>query len=335
MKLFPILIALLCATAVQGASASLFAPIFSEPTIPSDPYPKCDAIPSYNQPLDEGERMLYKAFFPNLNVQTAKETSIATRCYNCIAWTLGVTNDWLWPDVHAAASETSTTVQDFDDFYGKLGFVRTQNPQEAYIALWGNTSPSGTIYATHASINKAGTPQWESKLGAFIRMQHDKDDLVGTEYGKIVAYYKKDINLAQSVAEQRRTLIAQRPRLSLDEYRKIQNQVKRLPLQTKRQFSDKYDAWKSTWFTGNQAISSNPKSRKNSPEYQALLAMGEQVLPLVVSRMILSDNVFALQLYDDLQKNKSLKITYNAHFSPLEGEAGRAAYTVKKYASTL
>lgn len=319
----------------HAGGLSSFMPIFGDPAIPKDPYPKCDNIPSYNKALDDGERIVYKAFFPNLNLQTAKETSFSTRCYNCIAWTLGITNDWLWPDAHAAATETSTTVQDFDDFYKKLGFVRTDKPAQADIALWGNKSPSGNIYATHASINKPATNQWESKLGAFIRMQHDKDDLVGDQYGMIVAYYKKDTNLAQHFQQKRQQLIAKRPQLTADEYAKIQRKVRNLPINTQKQFSMLYDTWKATWFAKPLSINSNPASRKNSQAYQDLLAMGQQILPLVASRMILPDNFFAIQLYDDLQKQSRLKVAYGSDFDVLEGEAGRSAYTLKKYAQSL
>lgn len=288
----------------------------------------------FNRPLDAGSKILYKAYFPHLNVDTARETSIATQCYNCIAWTLGITDDWIWPEGHGLSDETSTTVADFDDFYKQLGYKRnTKN--DATIAIFEKKSTSGKPYVTHGSvIQPTHRGRWESKLGAFIRMQHDEDSLVGNQYGNVLAYYKKDHASTQHFLNKRQKLLNQRQSLTHIELNKINQAVNKLPLATKKQFSSLYEAWKAAWFLGDMALNSNPAARKHNIEYQKLLAMGEQILPLIVSRMVLSDNFMALQLYDDLQKQQTLKVSYNNDFDVLEGEVGRSLKTVKIYASS-
>jgi predicted transcriptional regulator len=63
--------------------------------------------------------------------------------------------------------------------------------------------------------------------------------------------------------------------------------------------------------------------------------MGEQIIPLVVAKLIESDNFFALQLYERLQQKPNLLIEINIKDDLiLEGEQGRAYKTVKKYFSS-
>ncbi|WP_019520339.1 DUF7689 domain-containing protein [Faucicola boevrei] len=307
---------------------------FSLSPIPGDPYPKCNQIPSYDKPLDKGARIVYKSFFPNLNVDTARETSFSTQCYNCISWTLGITDDWVWPLGQVGGD---TSVADFDAFYQKHGIARATDAT-ADIALWGQTTPSGHVSATHGSI-VSHAPLWESKLGLYIRMRHGKDDLVGEQYGKIIAYYKKDATATQKLLATRQKLLSSRQPLSLNEYQKINQAVKKLPLRMQQTFDHLYTRWQQKWFDGAYAIDSNPYTRRHIGEYQMLIdlgaEMGEAILPLVVSRMVSPENIFGIVLYDELQKNPRLKAGYGDDFNVIEGEVARALLSAKKYITTF
>src|SRR5438046_8349268 len=66
--------------------------------------------------MTPAEQQQFKGFFPNLDVNKAVVTGEVSTVYNCISWTVGVTNRWLWP---------GNTLANFDNFYRAFGFVRT------------------------------------------------------------------------------------------------------------------------------------------------------------------------------------------------------------------
>jgi hypothetical protein len=94
-------------------------------------------------------------------------------------------------------------------------------------------------------------------------------------------------------------------------------------------FEKAFKAWKQSWFRGGLAVNSNPQSRAVGEEYDALIALGPEIVPLVVEKLADPENFLALQLYDAMQANDQLVI----HFEPddegiLEGEQGRARHVV-------
>jgi len=58
------------------------------------------------------EQQRFKGYFPNLNVTGPIVTGNASSVYNCISWTVGITNRWLWPGAALA---------NFDTFYPITG----------------------------------------------------------------------------------------------------------------------------------------------------------------------------------------------------------------------
>jgi len=108
--------------------------------------------------------------------------------YNCIAWTLGITEYWVWP---------GKTVRQFDVLYERHGFKRaaTRNlkpePGVVKVALYGLLDESGSLGATHAARQEAdGT--WTSKLGGAARIRHLTPEAVaGPGYGDPIAVYVK------------------------------------------------------------------------------------------------------------------------------------------------
>jgi hypothetical protein len=117
--------------------------------------------------------------FPSLRV--FKITAPWSYVYNCISWTVGVTNDWLWP---------GSTVAAFDQFYGSYGWSTSSNGNREYkkrkIALWAQNSS-----CTHGSLQYTGCDWHESKCGSMERIIHDKFQMQGGSYGKVIKYYEK------------------------------------------------------------------------------------------------------------------------------------------------
>jgi hypothetical protein len=109
----------------------------------------------------------------------------STKGYNCIAWSIGVTDRWVWP---------GETVADFDRLYGQEGYRRVKGLPLALeenrdrIVLYGKTV-DGTVKATHAA-RQLEDGSWSSKLGAAPLIRHlDARDVDGVAYGDPLAVY--------------------------------------------------------------------------------------------------------------------------------------------------
>src|SRR5262249_39486482 len=94
------------------------------------------------------EKQRFKGYFPSLDVNQAVVSGEMSRIYNCISWTLGITDRWVWP---------GATIQAFDSLYASAGFVRAGNGP---IAVWGHSFAQ----MTHGCISgPAHGSRWESK----------------------------------------------------------------------------------------------------------------------------------------------------------------------------
>ena len=109
--------------------------------------------------------------------------------------------------------------------------------------------------------------------------------------------------------------------------------VKQIDDRTVVEFDARYASWEKTWHLPPVGFSSNPAAVKKSEEFGALIEMGENILPLVVQKLIDRKNFFALQLYDTLQSEAGLLVCdQSARF---EGEQRRAEQTVERWISSL
>jgi hypothetical protein len=127
-------------------------------------------------------RALIEGLFPNL--VTWSVTGPATSAYNCIAWSVGRTNEWLWP---------GNTIADFDAFYARHGWSLSTNGSREYkkrkVALYANNSDPNDC--THGSRETHDCVWDESKLGSLERIMHIRRELEGGSYGDVIRYYEK------------------------------------------------------------------------------------------------------------------------------------------------
>ena len=65
--------------------------------------------------MTPAEKQRFHGYFPSLDVNRAVVTGEVSSVYNCISWTVGVTNRWLWP--------AGGTLASFDAFYRGSGFT--------------------------------------------------------------------------------------------------------------------------------------------------------------------------------------------------------------------
>jgi hypothetical protein len=268
--------------------------------------------------MTPAEKQRFRGYFPSLNVDASVVTGESTNVYNCISWTVGVTNRWLWP---------GPTIQQFDTFYRQLGFVRVGNGP---IAAWGQSASN----MTHGSVSGPGHgPRWESKCGHDLRIQHGLGELAGSTYGRVMAFYGRGLALAALSATVLEAMIKQMTAtVTTKERFAVKRIASEVESETRQSFRAAFAAWKKTWFEGGLAISSDPHTRAVGKEFDALVALGPKILPLVVESLADADNFLALQLYDVLQPDPHLIVQYEPDDERiLAGEQGRAAEVVKHW----
>ncbi len=272
------------------------------------------------RPMTAAEKTRFKGYFPSLNVNQAVVTDGPSLVYNCISWTVGATNRWLWP---------GSTLANFDTFYRGFGFVRSGSGP---IAAWGHS----TSNMTHGSVSGPGHgPRWESKCGGDLRIQHGLGELVGSSYGRVVAFYRRGRALLaanESLVEVVMKEKTVKSYLSAAQRKALAQEREQILPELREAYESAFAAWKATWFRGGLAINSNPHTRSVGKEYDALIAMGPAIIPLVVESLADPENFFVLQLYDAIQANDRLLVQYESDDERiLEGEQGRAQRVVQAW----
>jgi hypothetical protein len=270
--------------------------------------------------MTAAEKQRFQGYFPNLNVNQAVVTGEMSTVYNCISWTVGLTDRWLWP---------GSSISNFDAFYRGFGFIRAG---DGPIAAWGHS----TSNMTHGSISGPGHgPRWESKCGSELRIQHGLNELAGSTYGRVVAFYRRGRQLEAVFApllEKRMKDKIAKTRLTAGERKLLRDQISNVPADSRTAFETAFSAWKETWFSGGLAINSNPHSRAVGNEFDALIALGPSILPLLIEKLADPENFLALQLYDAMQPNEHLLVQFEPDDERiLEGEQGRARRVVQAW----
>ena len=272
------------------------------------------------RPMTPAEQARFRAAFPNLNVKLAVVTDDSANIvnYNCIAWTVGITSRRLWP---------GPTIIDFDAFYRGYGYTRSSSGP---IAAWGSSRAS----MTHACISGEGYgPRWESKCGTDLRIQHGLNELVGSTYGRVVAFYDEERGMNAEFRDKleavKREVLA-RSYLTESQRQALEAQTQGISAALRKRFDAAFAAWKQSWSRGGLAFSSNPRDRAVGKEFDRLIALGPAIIPLVVEKLADPENSFALQLYDTIQLDPNLVIHFPADDPRiLEGEQGRARRVVQ------
>jgi hypothetical protein len=272
------------------------------------------------RPMTTAEKQRFQGFFPNLNVDRAVVTGEVSTVYNCISWTVGVTDRWLWP---------GSSLANFDTFYRGFAFVRAE---DGLIAAWGHSTASMTL----GSIAGLGHgPRWESKCGGDLRIQHGLTELVGSSYGRVLAFYRHSQILQAVFApllEERMKGKTSKPTVTAAQKKILHEQTNRLAEGVRASFETAFRAWKNTWFRGGLAIRSDPHMRTVGTEFDALIALGPEILPLVVEKLIDPENFLALQLYDAIQPDRRLLVQFEpGDERVVEGEQGRARRVVQAW----
>jgi hypothetical protein len=120
--------------------------------------------------------------------------------------------------------------------------------------------------------------------------------------------------------------------LSASQRRILNEDRENISVEIRTAFENAFAAWKTTWFRGGLAISSNPTTRTIGPEFDSLIALGAVILPLVVEKLADPTQFFALQLYEAIQPDDKLLVQFEPDDERiLEGEQGRAQRVVQTW----
>jgi len=156
-----------------------------------------------NQPrTDNGQRNRIEGLFPRLVRCEWSITAPANPQYNCIAWSVGITDRWIWWEVDSDFGDRDGKLEstDFDAFYQHFGYTLTTNINDAEILLYKSPSqansnnPEGITHAARKKDCICGLGRWimfESKCGLAERIEHRREQLSNGVYGVPFRYYKK------------------------------------------------------------------------------------------------------------------------------------------------
>lgn len=272
------------------------------------------------RPLSPAERTDYQACFPLLDATLVVVTGEIDFAYNCLAWSLGLTNVWPWP---------GNTLADFDNLYALNGFVRAEH---GTVAAYG-VSQNEMTHSTVSGFSHG--PRWESKWGSDLRFQHDLGELESSKAGSVLAQYRKPESIDEPQAfrkyvERIAKGKAVKTYLTRDQSDALEREIGRLPANLRANYLTAFERWKATWFRGGMRFSSNPTDRRIGAEFDALIALGPTTLPMIVASLADPANFFALQLYDSLQSDPNRRVHYDSNDERvMEGEQGRARRTVQ------
>lgn len=270
--------------------------------------------------LTPQEKIDFHNDFPLLDVDFTIVTDEPAGAYNCISWTVGVTNFWHWP---------GSLLTDFDNFYSQFGLARKT---KGHVAAWGFADDS----MTHGCISgPTHGPCWESKCGGWARIQHCLNELNGPDsnYGHVIVYYSwKKLIVGPFYPKYLLKYMKEERRFSKEEMNILKALTRDIPAEKAAEFEKKFRVWKKTWHQGSFSSSSDPYARTKTVEFRELTAMGKDILPLLVLKMTDDSNFLSLPAFEQLAKDKKWIISIDAADERiLEGEQGRAYRTVKNY----
>lgn len=123
-------------------------------------------------------------------------------------------------------------------------------------------------------------------------------------------------------------------RLSKADLKFIKDRVQQVSPDLQERFEKTYEKWKEAWNHPLIAVSSNPATRTQTPSFLELIALGPEILPLLMDKLTRPDDFFALQAVDRLIRPQFVVSRDPADPAVLLGEQGRAIETVKQWIRT-
>lgn len=274
-----------------------------------------------------------RQLYPQIDTDNVWVIGEATPQYNCLAWTVGIVDSWLWP----WPNSSNVSIEQFSVLYDTYGFTPTVgNPS---IAGYGHNRLNmthGSVYLT-INMNDIGST-WTSKRGENILITHTRGGLAGpgSFYGDVQQYYKQ--SLANAPEPPLAEALSRRPRmyaLSEQELTVIKEKVDAVDELLKERFDQVYAAWQRTWQDPRIAESSNPADRTHSQQFIDLVALGPDTIPLLMQKLQDPEQFFALQVVERMLLSDIVFRPRMGDIAVLGGEQLRAHETIRRWVSTV
>lgn len=207
------------------------------------------------------------------------------------------------------------------------------------IVMQEDSSLSSKALTRSASLRRSLTSQEEAELKAIFPNlnTHGRTELSGSNYGSILVSFVKSNSkmsalkeVAEEVAKEDIVLSDLERNRVFEESRKVNSEI-----------VDKFESLVAEW---ENEIQTNPQTKfssstldyKKLPQFKSLQEMGRVIIPLIMEKLLDEDNFFMLPLYDALQVDSTLKVTYSKNDPKcLEGEQNRARRTVRMWINSL
>src|SRR5260370_14091773 len=272
------------------------------------------------RPLTAPEQAQAKQLWPRMNVGAVIVTDNATPRYNCLAWTLGISTSWIWPWAKGNVSKAH-----FDNLYRSHGFTPSGSGPVAVFGLNQNAM-------THGSISGPGHgPRWESKCGAWLRIQHGLAEMEGgVLYGNVLGFNSK--YGSGNINERLQTM--KNEKLSQSDAKFLKARVQKVSPELKKRFEKLYQAWKEDLNHPLISVNSNPVARTQTTSFLELIALAPEIIPLLMEKLLDPAEFFALQAVDRLIRPEFVVCQEADEPAVLFGEQGRAIETVKQWIRT-
>ena len=232
-------------------------------------------------------------YFQNLKDEDRIESYTYDNDFNCVSWTCGDINTWLWPrgdnndikwfDKLYNNETVSSTFGNYKRADGSLKYTRQgATAENSVIDVWGFIG-NGEFIFTHTSIRNYsdGIPHgydWESKLGTNPRIFHPRYSLESIDFGKVIVHYRIADNqtvtnrssrsiMAEAIADEE--LVMENITLTPEEEVLLEEGVNNIPAKKIETFNSLYNKWKA--YTAEHGHESNMFKFKNCTEYTELL----------------------------------------------------------------
>jgi hypothetical protein len=258
--------------------------------------------------------------FPNLIQDNVVITDNPTNVYNCISYSLGITNFWINPSSPLSVFQ-GQYLNARSLYCATNDYQPTTVPGNAFIDGWG--TGNGTNMTHGDIVFPVAEALWESKLGSWYRITHGRTELTGSIYGTVLTSFVQ--SSTPDVHDMVSTL-PQEPDLSPEELARTSERASQVAADLGRRFDAALAAWKETWMQPPLVYSSDTRDYATGPEFDALARLGDGIIPLVVGRLSDEDGFFLLPLLEILLgRDPAPKL------HPLESEQSRGRRAVRAF----
>jgi hypothetical protein len=292
--------------------------------------------------------------YPKLDKNSVFVLGERTLTYNSFAWSLGMNHTWINPplDLTDVQKMYATAADSVHTPVGAVAWRANSNwsavakgDPAAIIDGWSvkvmTQAPGPAV--THASRRTQSAdfpnPVWTSKIGENLLITHNRDAFSGG-IGELVTSFVQvpPVPPGLSAELERRHAEMMAPQFFTEANRDdLVEAVDAIPESVKEEFAELHDSWLAA-VAEKLSFSSDTRDGARLPEFDALVALGAGILPLVIDRIYCSPTTYfrLAVLYDGLQQQPELKVMYSPEDPcQFEGEPARAARSAKLWLDAL